>query len=190
MSETMKNWVDWLQQKFIEWFTDKPLQLSPQPGQTIAQMSDGYRTTSNTAFFTLKTETHKSKPLAVVRHRIPRSPSTQHPFTHREIRHHRVEVKPQSSLWQDRGWVKNGNKWCGVYCVGRRSWQGSAVPTRGGALDMYIQDPPRSLLNGPHGRCYVYKGNDKGHWVHFDSRTPKNLSQAIGAIEYHISHAL
>jgi hypothetical protein len=93
-------------------------------------------------------------------------------------------------LWQERGWVKAGNGWRGRYRAGQRSWQGSAVATKGGALDMYIKEPPPRLLTGSHGRCYINKGREKGYLVHFDPTAPKNLSQAIGAIELHLSRAL
>jgi hypothetical protein len=136
------------------------------------------------------TDPQPARPVLVIRHQLPRGQVVPSSLYNRPIRRHHLEVKPQGSLWQERGWVKEDKGWRGVYRVRGRSWQGCAELTQGGVLDMYIQEPPRGLLTGPHRRCYIDKGLEKGYWVHFVPTAPTNLSQAIGSIELQLSDAL
>lgn len=127
--------------------------------------------------------------ITVKSYRILKTLSSRHPAYHRQIRRQKVSVPPPVSLWQEQGWVKQGTTWHGAYRVAGKCWLGRAEPGIGNCLSFYIIDPPARLLTGPHGRCYVPKG-DKGHWVHFEPQKPRNLSQGIGAVEYHLAQVV
>ncbi|MBV7334985.1 hypothetical protein KFU94_43455 [Chloroflexi bacterium TSY] len=120
-----------------------------------------------------------------IRHQIPRTWVSSHPYYPRAIRRHVVKMAPPKpvSLWQERGWKQQRGWWEGTYVVNGRRWRGRAQTMLGGSLSFYIHKPPTPLLRGKHGACYVHKGKDKGYFVHFDPKKPRNLSQGIGAIE-------
>jgi hypothetical protein len=170
-------------QWFSQWTASKEADLQVQSGTSMPNGRARSDDMAVPARYRLMDDPQSARLVLVIRHQIPRDQAVPPFLYNRPVRRHNLEVKPQGSLWQERGWVKEGNGWRGVYCVRGRSWQGSAEPIRGGALNMYIHEPPRGLLTGPHRRCYI--DNDAGRLYACDyyfARRPPCIFVAVDRI--------
>lgn len=130
---------------------------------------------------------------------------TQTPITIRRVRHipaSEVVVKAvrpyarkshTSSYWQDSGWERKDNNLTGHYKAGGNLHRGvielmdsSYLPVK-----FYVYDPPRAILNGPHGACYHWQGllEPRKYWIHF-SEEPADIDSGIIQIERNLSETL
>lgn len=98
-----------------------------------------------------------------------------------------------SSYWQDAGWERRGNNLIGHYQAGGNLYRGSIELTDSSYQPMkfYIYDPPRAILNGPHGVCYRWQGLSglRKYWIHF-SEEPADIDSGIIQIERNLSESL
>lgn len=98
-----------------------------------------------------------------------------------------------SSYWKDSGWERRGENLIGHYKAGGNLYRGSIELTgsRYRPMKFYIYDPPRAILNGPHGACYHWQGLPelRKYWIHF-SEEPADIDSGIIQIERNLLEAL
>ncbi|REJ71275.1 MAG: hypothetical protein DWQ34_00910 [Planctomycetota bacterium] len=101
----------------------------------------------------------------------------------------RLQVdRDRRSLWEIRGWTRNGNRLTGAFRTPKGSFVGEVALKRRGAPEFYIINPPEGLLRGSHGPCFRSRGGGK-YWVHFGLANP-DVDAGIVAIEKLIVRAL
>lgn len=95
----------------------------------------------------------------------------------RAVRH--VEID-RRSLWEQRGWQREGKKLRGAFRTALGSLSGD-IDLRQGWPEFYIRNPPAALLAGRHGACFRDRGN--GHYfVHFNVAA-ESIDGGIATIE-------
>jgi hypothetical protein len=99
-----------------------------------------------------------------------------------------------SPYWRDQGWTLEEGQMIGFYSAGARLFPG-AIELRDSVVESalyYIYDPPRAILDGPHGPCFRYRNKVRGrqkYWIHF-SEEPPNIDSGIIQIERDLASAL
>jgi hypothetical protein len=94
----------------------------------------------------------------------------------------------RNPLWQDRHWIKAGNRLTGAYRTEFGSIAGE-IRIENGAPSYYILRPPDALLKGGHGPCFRSRGGGR-YWVHFSEHTSGNIDAGIVAVEALLVRAL
>lgn len=84
-------------------------------------------------------------------------------------------------LWEERKWRPSGNTLHGYYRTRRGAFKGRIEKYNSSSPQFYIIKPPRALLSGPHGGCFIERGSDQ-FWVHFNKK-PKHLDAGILHLE-------
>lgn len=91
-------------------------------------------------------------------------------------------------LWMDRRWQRRGDSFFGWYRVSPfGAWQGRIVKRHATKWSYYIYSPPEEVLSGPHGPCFIRKGDDV-YEVHF-SRRGRSVVDGIVGIELTLRQA-
>ena len=88
--------------------------------------------------------------------------------------------------WQERGWIRDGNRYTGTYQTPYAAFQGS-IEERFGNIKCYLHNPSRQIKNHSHWTCFAPQGSD-WYLVHMH-RKPKDVSSGIITIERLISEA-
>ena len=91
-------------------------------------------------------------------------------------------------LFEERGWRLNGTALDGYYRTKYGSFRGWITGATGSSPAFYIVDPPRAVLDGPHGACFQPRGRREFR-VHWRTR-PDNVDTGILRIEHTILEAL
>jgi hypothetical protein len=91
------------------------------------------------------------------------------------------------TLWQERGWRKDGQRLVGYYRTRFGACRGEIVERYLGRADFYIFNPPEGLQRHSHAPCFHSQGRGK-YQVHFskEARTP---DEGIMAIEQILTQA-
>lgn len=101
----------------------------------------------------------------------------------------RTTVRPDSrSLYEVRGWRRNGDKLVGAFRTPRGSIAGEISLASPHHPDFFVINPPKSILNGSHGACFRQRGG-KRYFVHFAQSTPE-IDGGIVAIEKLLAKSL
>lgn len=104
------------------------------------------------------------------------------------IRRYIEVLRTPGSLWEDKGWQKNGNTCTGFYSCDGRRWYGEIVWGLSGLTNCTIYDPPSELSKHKHSACFAHRGN--GKWsVHF-STPPQSIDSTIMTVEKILNECL
>jgi hypothetical protein len=93
----------------------------------------------------------------------------------------------QIPLWQERGWVREGNNYRGNYQTDYAVFSGFVAAQQSGHLEFFLYSPSEQIRRHSHWTCFVDRG-DGWYLVHM-GRQPKDLSSGILTIERLISEA-
>lgn len=93
-------------------------------------------------------------------------------------------------LWMERRWQQRaGCYFFGWYRVPPYgAWQGRIIRRHATRWSYFICNPPEEVLSGPHGACFLSKGNGV-YEVHFSLRAT-SLDDGILAIEQTIRESI
>lgn len=98
-----------------------------------------------------------------------------------------------SCYWEDSGWERRDKHLIGYYRAVGNLYRGSIDLTGSSYRPMkfYIYNPPRAILNGPHGTCYHWQGLPelRKYWIHF-SDEPEDIDSGIIQIEKNLLEVL
>ena len=89
--------------------------------------------------------------------------------------------------WQERGWVRRGNEYHGVYQTPYSNVRGTIDDRGWGDIRFYMFDPPHALRRSQHWQCFQPRGK-KGFHVHMGTR-PADVSSGIMTVERLITEA-
>lgn len=77
-----------------------------------------------------------------------------------------------------RGWRQVDKAFYGFYCTPHGRWPG-CFQWAGDNWVFFIHNPPRRLLQGPHGNCFAHIGD--GWWrIHFQEKPHTPLEGVLG----------
>ena len=82
---------------------------------------------------------------------------------------------------EERKWARRGRDLVGYYRTKFGSFQGRIEDAFGRDPQYFIYDPPRQVLDGPHGICFHARGPAK-FWVHW-SLKPDGVDTGIKQVE-------
>jgi hypothetical protein len=100
-----------------------------------------------------------------------------------------VEIRRNTiPFYEERGWRLDGDVLKGHYRTKKRSVAGAIENPFTKGSKYYIVNPPKQLLQGPHGACFT-KMRDNEYSVHFSTR-PKDVNTGIRTIEHLILEVL
>ncbi|MEX0704016.1 MAG: hypothetical protein WD069_18085 [Planctomycetales bacterium] len=77
-----------------------------------------------------------------------------------------VVAADRRPLWELRGWRREGRRLVGAYRTKLGSFAGEIDLSNKQQPDFYIVNPPKKLLDGPHGPCFRKRGDGR-FWIHF-----------------------
>jgi len=102
-----------------------------------------------------------------------------------------VVPRRENSLWQEKGWHRNGRGYEGLYRAGRHEWRGLIQEPYPGAFNAFIWDPPLAELHRRtnHRPCFNSAGVDGRFKVHFHTM-PSSLDHGIASIEAVLAQAM
>lgn len=89
--------------------------------------------------------------------------------------------------WQERGWVRQGDRYLGNYQTRYGSFRGMIEQPGTNHFRFYIFDPPKELKRHSHWVCFQYRGAN-GYQAHMRKR-PADVSSGIITIERLITEA-
>ncbi|MCC6970877.1 MAG: hypothetical protein IT434_11730 [Phycisphaerales bacterium] len=100
----------------------------------------------------------------------------------------RVVARNTQPFWQERGWVLRGENLSGFYRTRFGAFRGVVLRAMSAQREYRIFDPPRALLGGDHGSCFMARG-PREFFVHWTLQ-PESLDHGIRTIEQYILEAL
>lgn len=109
----------------------------------------------------------------------------------RLVRGHAPSIRVERQripYWQERGWVRNGNRYTGNYQTTYGAFQGSAEERSRSYFRFYIYHPPQALSRHSHWTCFIDRGGGT-YEIHL-SRQPADVGSGIMAIERLLTEAL
>jgi len=89
--------------------------------------------------------------------------------------------------WQERGWIREGNCYTGLYQTPHASFHGWIEEKLFGHLEFRLYNPSPEIRSHSHWVCFASRGED-WYLVHM-ARRPKDVSSGILTIERLISEA-
>lgn len=96
--------------------------------------------------------------------------------------------RQQVPYWQERGWVRQGDRYTGTYQTRHGSFRGLIEDRGYGSYRFYLLDVPPALRQSGHWQCFQPRGV-KGFKVHM-ARRPRDISSGILTIERVLVDAL
>jgi hypothetical protein len=93
-----------------------------------------------------------------------------------------ISVRRQEiPYWQERGWIREGNQYTGLYQTRHASFHGWIEEKLFGHMEFRLYNPSREIRNHSHWVCFAPRGED-WYMIHM-ARRPKDVSSGILTIE-------
>lgn len=98
-----------------------------------------------------------------------------------------VVQRRQIPYWQERGWVRDGNRYSGSYQTRYGAFRGSIEQHGNHHFDFFIYDPPDALRRHSHWACF--QDRRQGWYLAHMAKRPADVCSGIMTIERLITEA-